>query len=60
MMIKCPKCRHPKPDKGRAVDNRRAYRCTRCGNVWTEGMQGRRKRYAEQRQGYQFRDGGER
>lgn len=40
-MIKrrCPICKHPGYDKGRAFDGRRAYRCHNCGNVWTEGLQ---------------------
>lgn len=52
----CAVCQTPKPDKGRAMDGRRAYRCKSCGNVWTEGMQGREKRYSNQRDGYQFAD----
>lgn len=52
----CAVCKTPKPDKGRAMDGRRAYRCKNCGNVWTEGMQGREKKYSEQRDSYQFAD----
>lgn len=55
---RCLVCQTPKPEKGRAMDGRRAYRCACCGNVWTEGMQGREKQYSEQRPGYQFRDTG--
>ena len=51
---RCASCQTEKPDKGRAWDGRRAYRCKCCGNVWTEGMQGREKKYSEQRQGFQF------
>jgi len=46
------------PEKGRAMDGRRAYRCPVCVSVWTEGMQGRVKRYSSQRPGYQFADTG--
>lgn len=53
---RCAVCQTPKPDKGRAMDGRRAYRCKSCGNVWTEGMQGREKKYSTQRDGYQFAD----
>lgn len=53
---RCAVCQTPKPDKGRAMDGRRAYRCTSCGNVWTEGMQGRKKKYSKQRDGNQFAD----
>lgn len=52
----CPNCRHPDYDKGRAYDGRRAYRCKKCGSIWTEGMQGRKKKYSEQRLSYQFKD----
>lgn len=52
--MECDKCHHPKPDKGRAFDGRRAYRCSNCGNCWTNGMQGRSKRYSNQREGHQF------
>ena len=40
------------------MDGRRAYRCTCCGNIWTEGLQGRQRKYSEQRPGYQFKDTG--
>lgn len=53
---RCPTCRVPKPDKGRAFDGRRAYRCVSCGTKWTEGSQGRGKKYSPQREGYQFAD----
>ncbi len=43
-------------DKGRAVDGRRAYRCKVCRTVFTEGLQGRKKRFHNQREGYQFFD----
>lgn len=53
----CPVCKTPKPDKGRAFDGRRAYRCiSSCKNIWTEGMQNRIKKYSKQRVGYQFKD----
>lgn len=52
----CAVCQTPKPDKGRAMDGRRVYRCKTCGNIWTEGMQGRKKKYTKQRDGYQFAD----
>lgn len=57
-MIKrrCPICKHPGYDKGRAFDGRRAYRCHNCGNVWTEGLQGRERKYSSQIVGYQFKD----
>jgi len=57
-MEPCDQCRHPKPEKGRAFDGRRAYRCPQCDHSWTEGMQGRKPRYSPQRQGYQFADTG--
>lgn len=53
---KCPHCSKTKYDKGRARDGRRAYRCIFCDHIWTEGLQGRKKRYNIQRQGTQFRD----
>ena len=53
---RCAYCQTTTPDKGRAWDGRRAYRCKCCGKVWTEGMQGREKNYSEQRHGYQFAD----
>lgn len=53
-IIECPICRQGKPDKGRAFDGRRAYRCKSCGFIWTEGLQGRKRRYSKQRPGYQF------
>lgn len=52
----CPVCHRDKPDKGRAFDGRRAYRCRGCGNVWTFGMQGREKKYSPQRESFQFAD----
>lgn len=54
----CDRCQSPNPDKGRAFDGRRAYRCKRCGNEWTNGMQGRRKHYSIQRERNQFQDTG--
>ena len=45
-------------DKGRAVDGRRAYRCRVCGATWTEGLQGRKRRWSPQRDGNQFHDTG--
>lgn len=53
-MRNCSVCITGNPEKGRAFDGMRAYRCKCCGNVWTEGMQGREKRYSPQRHGYQF------
>lgn len=53
---RCDTCQTPDPDKGRAFDGRRAYRCKCCGRTWTEGMQGKQKEYSEQREGYQFAD----
>lgn len=53
---RCGSCKATNPDKGRAWDGRRAYRCKCCGEVWTEGMQGREKKYSEQRHSYQFAD----
>lgn len=54
----CIICKVSNPDKGRAFDGRRAYRCKCCGNTWTEGMQGRTRRYSKQRMGDQFHDTG--
>lgn len=51
---KCPKCNHPNPDKGRAFDGRRAYKCLQCGNEWTNGLQGRQQRFSPQRLTNQF------
>ncbi len=52
-------CGNDKHDKGRAWDGRRAYRCKCCGREWTEGMQGRKKKYSAQREcGFQFYDTG--
>jgi len=42
--------------KGRAFDGRRAYRCNHCGHVWTNGLNGRKKTYSNQRESYQFSD----
>ena len=50
---RCARCNSANIEKGRARDGRRAYRC-QCGNIWTEGMQGRKKQYSVQRQSYQF------
>ena len=52
--IQCKICRSFYPDKGRAIDGRRVYRCAGCGNEWSEGLQGRKKRYSIQRMGNQF------
>lgn len=52
--MKCSNCQHPYPDKGRAVDGRRAYRCPKCKTQWTQGLQGRKQRFSEQRQNNQF------
>ena len=45
-------------DVGRAVDGRRAYRCKSCDNIHTSGMQGRQRRYSDQRNTFQFKDTG--
>ena len=50
----CPNCRHTDISKGRAWDGRRAYRCNSCKHLWTDGMQGRKKKYNNQQYGYQF------
>jgi len=55
-MRECPNCKHPGYDKGRAFDGRRAYRCQSCGDIWTEGMQGREKKFKTQNGGFQFHD----
>lgn len=55
---KCDNCSHTGIDKGRAFDGRRAYRCQKCGNEWTEGMQGRERKHSKQRMGSQFHDTG--
>lgn len=39
--IHCPRCKRSVITKGRAPDNRRAYRCESCFYVWTRGMQGK-------------------
>lgn len=49
-------CGCKKFDKGRAFDGRRAYRCKSCGNIHTYGLQGREKKYSNQRESYQFAD----
>ena len=51
-------CGCHKKDVGRAFDGRRAYRCKQCGVIWTTGLQGRNKKYSNQRSGYQFKDTG--
>ena len=56
MKRKCYICKTGKPDKGRAMDGRRAYRCVNCGAIWTEGMQGRKKKFHKQRESVQFKD----
>lgn len=53
---RCANCQTPNPDKGRAFDGRRAYRCKNCKTIWTEGLQGRERTHSEQREGYQFAD----
>ena len=58
LTITCPQCRTTCPEKGRALDGRRAYRCRSCRRTWTDGLQGRARHYSEQRQGYQFADTG--
>lgn len=57
-VLTCPGCRAPRPDKGRAFDGRRAYRCRACRKTWTEGLHGRARRYSPQRLGDQFHDTG--
>lgn len=54
----CGSCKSPRPEKGRAADGRRAYRCRNCGNQWTEGLQGCSQRFSPQREGNQFHDTG--
>ena len=54
----CGTCHKRATDKGRAWDGRRAYRCRLCGQTWTFGLQGRRRRFSPQRIGYQFADTG--
>jgi len=53
---KCSTCNTPNPDKGRAFDGRRVYRCKSCFSVWSEGLQNRTQRYSQQRFGNQFAD----
>ena len=53
---KCKNCGCIGIDKGRAYDGRRAYRCQNCKTIWTEGLQGREKRFSLQRIGYRFAD----
>lgn len=55
---RCSNCKHNGIDKGRDVDGRRAYRCQACGSIWTEGLQGVKQSYSDQRQGFQFSDTG--
>lgn len=52
--VKCPRCNHPKPERGRAFDGRRAYRCPRCDNQWTMGLQGRQQKFNPQVDTNQF------
>lgn len=52
----CPACRSNIFEKGRAFDGRRAYLCNTCSRIWTEGMQGREKKYSIQRESYQFKN----
>ena len=56
--MECPVCGAKRPEKGRAFDGRRAYRCASCGNEWTLGMQGRQRQFSSQRIGNQFADTG--
>ena len=55
-MLMCTicRCKGKHIEKGRAADGRRAYRCGFCGTIWTNGLQGRKRKYAKQRSGYQF------
>jgi len=55
-MNTCSICGQKNPEKGRAFDGRRAYRCSQCGNEWTKGMQGRSKKYSIQRSCNQFNE----
>ena len=57
-MRRCSVCHCEHPEKGRALDGRRCYRCRHCRVEWSEGMQGRRPRYSKQRLGFQFHDTG--
>ena len=54
----CKNCHFSNIEKGRAFDGRRAYRCRQCKLIWTEGLQGRIKKFSKQRIGYQFADTG--
>ena len=54
--MECHNCRSNDISKGRAFDGRRAYRCNNCRITWTNGMQGRKKRYSSQRISDQFHD----
>lgn len=54
----CAVCGGGGIDKGRAFDGRRAYRCQNCLVVWTEGLNGRARKYSPQRPSYQFKDTG--
>ena len=54
----CRNCHFPYPDKGRALDGRRAYRCSNYGTEWTNGLQGGERKYSHQRNGNQFADSG--
>lgn len=54
--MKCFKCFHTEIEKGRALDGRRAYGCTKCGYLWTNGLQDREQTFSPQRVGYQFRN----
>ena len=57
MIRKCSSCKSKDIDKGRGFDGRRCYRCNNCGQTWSEGMQGRKKKY-KQSVGMQFKDTG--
>ena len=56
--LECRGCRCRKIDKGRAMDGRRCYRCQHCGSTWSSGLQGRKPKYSDQRNSFQFHDTG--
>jgi len=43
-------------DKGRAFDGKRVYRCVACRHSFSNGSQGRRKIYHQQRESDQYAD----
>lgn len=57
-MSPCGVCGCRLLDKGRGFDGRRFYRCRKCDNRWSEGLQGRERKYSEQRIVPQFKDTG--